>query len=91
MSTENSGGSVDYYKVAIEIPWTADEPYVAECGDIIDALQMNQAEANIFKEIWRTSAERTLGKSKQGNSPLRAAEKIAFFADKNLKRVTHYS
>ena len=50
--TENSGGSCDYYKVKIKSPTTAKEPYIAECNDVIEALNMTYAEANIFKELF---------------------------------------
>jgi hypothetical protein len=83
-TTENSGGSCSYYVTDIEHPWSADrEPYTTECGDIIDALEMTPDEANIFKEVWRKAAARQ-GKRKKGNTPLRSAEKIKFFADKIL-------
>ena len=82
--SENSGGSCDYYKVAVSNPTTAGNPtYVAECNDMIEALDMTYAEANMFKEIWRTAAARTLGKVKEGNTTKRGAEKILFFAKRN--------
>lgn len=81
---EDSGGSCDYYKVPIEKPTTALGPYVAECNDVIEALNMTYAEANMFKEIWRSAAARTLGKLKAGHNELRGAEKVVFFADRNL-------
>jgi hypothetical protein len=81
--SENSGGSSSYYIVEVECPLYRD-PYVAECGDISNALELNIQEVNIFKEIWRTAAARQ-GRGKQGHSPLRAAEKIKFFADRNLQ------
>lgn len=88
---EDSGGSCDYYKVNIENPTSEDNwdkctesaEYVAECNDIIEALDMTYAEANIFKEIWRSAAARTLGKIKAGHSEQRGAEKIEFFAKRN--------
>ena len=83
--SENSGGSVSYYVTHVECPQHL-EPYTAECGDIIDALEMNAQELNIFKEIWRTAAARQ-GKQKKGNSLIRGAEKIKFYADRNLQRI----
>ncbi len=80
---EDSGGSCDYYRVPIETPWTAEEPYIAECGDVMEALNMTYAEANMFKEIWRSAAARTLGKLKAGHNEVRGAEKIEFFAKRN--------
>jgi len=84
---EDSGGSVSYYKIKVECPIHLD-PYEAECGDIIAALNLNFVEANIFKEVWRTAAARQ-GKLKKGHTPIRGAEKIKFFADRNLQLVRH--
>lgn len=78
--SENSGGSCDYYIVDVECPQHL-KPYKAECGDIVDALQLTPNEANIFKEIWRTANARK-GKRKKGNTTLRAAEKIQFYANR---------
>ena len=78
---EDSGGSCNYYKADIENPTTPYVlPYTAECNDLIETLDMTYAEANMFKEIWRTAAARTLGKEKAGHSAVRGAEKIQFFA-----------
>jgi len=87
MSKESSGGRVNYYLVTILHPQREDQPaYNAECEDIIDALGMTFDEANIFKEIWRRSNERTHGLGKVGNTPLRSAEKIAHYAARILKK-----
>lgn len=80
---EDSGGSCDYYRVKVYKPTTAEHPYVAECNDVIEELDMTYAEANIFKEIWRTAAARTLGKKKAGHTNVRGAEKVLFFAKRN--------
>ena len=80
---ENSGGSCNYYKVEIVKPTTAESAYTAECNDVIEALNMTYAEANMFKEIWRTAAARTLGKVKVGHDGRRGAEKIIFFAKRH--------
>ena len=89
---EDSGGSCNYYTVDVMNPTTPsnnegenmnDATYTAECNDIIESLDMSYAEANIFKEIWRTAAARTLGKEKQGHTVKRGAEKILFFAKRN--------
>lgn len=81
--SESSGGSCNYYKVQIENPTTHDAPYIAECNDVIEALEMTFAESNMFKEIWRTAAARTLGKKKAGHTAKRGAEKILFFAKRH--------
>ena len=83
---ESSGSSSSYYSVIVDCPLFLD-PYVAECGDISNALELNIQEVNIFKEIWRTAAARQ-GRGKEGHSNIRAAEKIKFFADRNLQLVT---
>lgn len=93
MSTneENSGLSCSYYEVLINKPHLYHKgktPYIAECGEIIEALNMDWAEANIFKSIWRRAAERQ-GKKKAGNSQLRDAEKIYFAAQRMLAISQH--
>lgn len=81
---EYTGGSSDYYKLYIEHPTTMDEPYMAECNDIIEALGMNFAEGNAFKALWRRAAHRTLGKKKAGakEDGLYDAEKVVFFGER---------
>lgn len=81
---EHTGGSVNYYKVQVNNPTTASSSYQAECNDIIEALGMNYAEANVFKAVWRRCAARTLGKLKKGNNTLYDAEKMVFFAERVL-------
>lgn len=89
MSAEHTGGSVNYYKVEIPSPVNQElEPYTAECLDIALKLEMTIEEFNIFKAIWRTAAERTLGLAKEGNNAKYDAEKIKFFSDVNLRRYT---
>ena len=85
---ENSGGRVSYYEADILCPLHR-APYTAECSDIIAALGMNPREANMFKELWRGAAARQ-GLMKEGNSPLRGAEKLCFFADFNYMLVKFY-
>lgn len=85
---ENSGGSCDYYGVYIRVPTSEEqEPYTAECNDIIEELKMTFAEANMFKEIWRGAAARELGKLKKDNNEVRGAEKISFFSDRHTIQV----
>lgn len=78
-----TGGSSSYYKVKIERPTTLVDPYTAECNDIIESLQMNFAEGNIFKAIWRMAASR-MGQGKPGTTYYYDAEKVEFFADRLL-------
>ena len=80
-----TGGSSDYYKVHINNPTTLNTEYDAECNDIIEALQMNFAEGNIFKAIWRMAASR-LGNGKPGTTYLYDAEKIEFFAQRLISQ-----
>ena len=77
---ESSGGSCGYYDINIT------ELGEVRCLDVIDALELTYAEANIFKEIWRGSAARR-GLEKEGNTALRGAKKIQFFAEHNLQYV----
>lgn len=80
---------VNYYLVNIEHPQReSQQPYTAECEDIIDALNMTFDEANIFKEIWRTANARTHNKGKAGNTPARAAEKILHYAKRIYRKMT---
>jgi hypothetical protein len=82
-----TGGSVDYYKVRVDRPTSGGEPYVAECNDIIEALNMNYAEGNAFKAIWRSCAARNLGLSKDGyKDGVYDAEKVLFFGGRMLNQ-----
>lgn len=82
----SSGGFTNYYLVMVDSPQRLEQvPYQAECEDIIEALQLNFDEGNIFKEIWR-SANARKGNGKPGNTELRSAEKISHYANRILKR-----
>lgn len=87
MKQSLSGGSVSYYSVIVDKPCNTDIAYIAECGDIIDALQLTFSEGCILKEIWRTANAR-LGNGKPGNTEKRAAEKIAYYANRMLDKVS---
>lgn len=84
--SEYTGGSVSYYRVEVKHPTSADQPpYIAECNDIIEALNMNYAEGNAFKAIWRRCAARTFGLAKAGyDNGKYDAEKIVFFGKRLL-------
>lgn len=84
---EYTGGSVSYYTVHIANPTTPGrEPYDAECNDIIEALNMNYAEGNAFKAIWRRAAARQ-GLAKRGYTDgLYDAEKIVFFGKRLVEQ-----
>jgi hypothetical protein len=76
-----TGGSSSYYKIEIKHPTTLDASYWAECNDIIEALEMNFAEGNAFKAVWRRAAKRQ-GRGKPGNSALYDSEKVVFFGQR---------
>ena len=90
---EKSGGSVNYYKVQINDPTSgSNNSYMAECNDIIEALNMNYTEGNIFKAIWRMAAARELGKLKEGfEKPKYDTEKVVFFANRLMSRLLNQS
>lgn len=80
---EYTGGSVSYYTVRVENPTTPGvDPYDAECNDIIEALDMNYAEGNAFKAIWRRAAARKGLKKKGYTDGLYDAEKVVFFGQR---------
>jgi len=79
-----TGGSNSYYMTYVEEPTTLEEPYYAECNDLIEALDMTPAEANIFKAIWRIAAYRQGLHDK--TSPVYDAQKIQFFAERVMVR-----
>ncbi len=84
---QSSGGLTNYYLVRVDAPQRTEQvPYQAECEDIIEALDLNFDEGNIFKEIWRTANARK-GNGKPGNTDLRAAEKIVHYANRIHKRI----
>lgn len=86
--TENSGGFVNYYLVEVKYPQRAEQAsYQAECEDIIDALAMTPDEANIFKELWRTARARQ-GRGKEGNTPVRAAQKMVHYSNRILSKAS---
>lgn len=77
---DTGGGMVNYYLVKVEHPQRSEQqPYQAECEDIIEALGLTFDEGNIFKEIWR-SANARKGVGKPGNTEIRGAEKILHYA-----------
>ena len=83
---ETSGGLNNYYLVQVTHPQREDqEPYQAECEDIIEALGLNFDEGNIFKEIWRFANARK-GNGKPGNTAKRNGEKILHYAQRIHRR-----
>jgi len=90
-SVEHTGNSVIYYDVTIS-QWTnpdhqEDHPVTVSCNDIIEALEMTYAQANVFKAQWRIAAAKQ-GKLKKGNNTVYDAEKSCFFSDRVLVQET---
>lgn len=82
---EYTGGSSSYYKVNVGNPVSGGIPYVVECQDVIEALDMSFSEGNIFKAIWRICAAKK-GKAKKGyEDSVYDLEKIIFFAQRELQ------
>lgn len=81
-TAEKSGGPTSYYLVEVTNPNQGNNVYTAECGDIIEALKMDFNEGCAFKALWRTAAERTLGKAKEGGDALYDAQKVAFYGNR---------
>lgn len=89
--TEVKGGRVNYYLVHVDHPQREDQkPYQAECEDIIEALELNPDEANIFKEIWRGANARKHN-GKPGHTALYGAQKIVHYAGRILRRISRTS
>jgi hypothetical protein len=79
-----TGGASSYYDLYIAHPTDPErEPYTVKCNDIIEALNMNFAEANVFKANWRRAAAR-IGNGKPGTTALYDAEKMVFFSTRVL-------
>lgn len=84
---EYTGGSVNYYKLLVEKPTNLPEPYEVECNDIIEALDMNYAEGNAFKAIWRKCAAKKFGIKKKGyDNGLYDSEKVVFFGERMVEQ-----
>jgi len=88
---EYTGGKVSYYEVPIEHPTREGrDPYTAECNDIIEALEMNFAEGEAFKALWRRAAARKLVSVKKGyDEGLYDAQKVVFYGQRELLKEQH--
>lgn len=72
---ENSGFLCNYYLAPVVAPQRkGQEPYVAECEDVIQSLEMTFDEACEFKSLWRRCRARQ-GFVKAETTPLREASK----------------
>ena len=81
-----SGGLNSYYLVQVTHPQrSGQEPYVAECEDITDALGLTPDEFCIFKSIWRNAMARK-GQGKPGNTAIYDAEKQVHYAKRILRK-----
>lgn len=81
-----SGGLNNYYVVLIKNPQRKEqEPYQAECEDIIQALGMTFDEGCAFKALWRNAAAR-MGNGKPGNTAVYDCEKLVHYANRILAK-----
>lgn len=85
--TKQTGLSNNYYQAEVKVPTSASlPPYVVECNDICDVLNMRKPVADIFKAAWRSSAKEQ-GGGKESAHLLYDAEKMIFFALDNLRHL----
>lgn len=81
-----TGGKVNYYLAQVQYPQReGQDPYQAECEDIIQALNMTFDEGCLFKAVWRTAAAR-LGNGKPGQKELYDSEKMVHYAGRVLSK-----
>lgn len=81
-----SGGLNNWYVVTVKNPQRKEqEPYQAECEDIIQALGMTFDEGCAFKALWRNAAAR-MGNGKPGNTSVYDAEKLVHYANRILAK-----
>ena len=84
--TKLSGGFNNYYLVKVKHPQRENqEPYMAECEDIIQALGMTFDEGCAFKALWRSAAAR-MGNGKPGNKAVYDAEKLVHYSNRILNK-----
>lgn len=84
--TKLSGGLNNWYVVPVKHPQRKEqEPYQAECEDIIQALGMTFDEGCAFKALWRNAAAR-MGNGKPGNTSVYDAEKLVHYANRILAK-----
>lgn len=86
MAGKLTGGLVNYYLAPVHHPQRLNQaPYVAECEDIAEALQLTPNEFCEFKAIWRTAAAR-LGNGKPDQKALYDAEKRLHYAGRDVAK-----
>jgi len=87
MSDKLTGGRVNYYLVKVAHPRREEQdPYQAECEDIIHALGMTFDEGCAFKALWRTAAARQQN-GKPGHSPVYDMEKVVHYGSNILRHL----
>lgn len=83
---ELTGGRVNYYLASVNNPQREEQPgYIAECEDVIQALDMTFDEGCLFKALWRTASAR-LGNGKPGQKAVYDAEKMVHYAGRILTK-----
>jgi hypothetical protein len=80
---QSSGGDNDYWVANVTEPKRLD-PYKAEAEDLIELFQFSFAEGNAFKALWRMGMDR-VASGKPGDTPLRNAEKVAYYGTRMVK------
>lgn len=81
-----SGGLNNWYVVPVKHPQRKEqEPYQAECEDIIQALGMTFDEGCAFKALWRNAAAR-MGNGKPGNTAVYDCEKLVHYSNRLLAK-----
>lgn len=81
-----SGGLNNWYVVPVKNPQRKEqEPYQAECEDIIQALGMTFDEGCAFKALWRNAAAR-MGNGKPGNTAVYDAQKMVHYTTRVLNK-----
>ena len=85
-------GLTHYYAVAVKQPMNGDvAPYIAECGDIIEALNLTFNEGNVLKALWRSARARQ-GAGKEGTPVAYDLDKLVHYAERtreqNLRALT---
>lgn len=81
-----SGGLNSWYVVPVKKPQRKEqEPYRAECEDIIQALGMTFDEGCAFKALWRNASAR-MGNGKPGNTAVYDAQKMVHYTNRILAK-----
>lgn len=85
MSEENSGYHNQYYHCPVHRPQNPNqvEPYIANCEDIIQALDLTFDEGCEFKSLWRRARARQ-GFRKAESTAVRDAHKAVHYAQRVL-------